>query len=204
MRPLLMNAKVLALTSIALSVLLVGSTGNAAAHGHLTVGPTNTEYGLTVGWRVEPPVVGMLNGLDLYINYTSNDTAYEGAEATLTSVLSYGTYSVTKVIATNEDRGPGWYTFDVLPTKSGAYAVRLMGTLQGWHLDVNVTLEDAGARSTVEFPVTDPTPSDLLAANAALQSQVGTAMLVAAVGVVVGLVGLGVGVASMRRSQPRP
>jgi len=203
MRPLLMNAKAVALTSFALALLLVGGTGNAAAHTHLTVGPTNTEYGLNVGWRVEPPVVGVLNGLDLYINYTSNDTAYEGAEATLTSVLSYGAYSVTKVIATN-DRGPGWYTFDVLPTKSGAYAVRLMGTLRGWHLDVNVTLDDVEARSTVEFPLTDPTPSDLQAANAALQAQVGTAMLVAAVGVVVGLVGLGVGVAAMRRSRPKP
>ena len=191
-----------AMASIALLVVLAAGPAPAAAHDHLYGGP-HGEYGLTVGWRVEPPVVGVLNGLDLAINYSSNATMYEGAETGLTTVLSFGTYSVTKAIVANEDRGPGWYTFDVIPTREGTYKVRIMGSLLGIPVDVNVTLDDVAARSTIEFPVTDPTPSDLQSSNAALQAQVGSAVLVGALGAILGLVGIGVAVVAMRRSRPR-
>lgn len=183
----------LGIATAVIALTLAAAVPRASAHEPVTVGP----YGLLVGWRVEPPVAGLMNGLDLRVNYTSNGTAVEGVESGLRAVLSYASYSIPEVIGPNEDRGPGWYTFDVIPIRAGTYKVRIMGSLPGTPVDVNVTLDDVSPSSSIEFPVPDPTAADL-------QAEVGTATLVAAAGVVVGLAGLGTGVLAIRRSRPKP
>src|SRR5690348_9757773 len=60
------------------------ATSPVAAHAHVMQG----EYELTVGWRVEPAIVGSLNGLDLGIqDHRSNGTVVwvVGVETNLTA-----------------------------------------------------------------------------------------------------------------------
>ena len=103
---------------------------------------------------------------------------------------------------------PGWYTFSVIPTREGDYSVRLVGTLNATAVDVVVNLDPVGPRSDIEFPIADPTPSELQGQiatlsrdNAALRGQVGTALAVGVGGVLVGLVGIAVGLLAGRKAR---
>ncbi len=178
----------------------------ASAHEHVTVGA----YEFTVGWRDEPAVAGVLNGLDLGIaQHRSNGTIVMvvGVEGNLTAVLSTGPASLTKALAPQFGR-PGWYTFDVIPTRAGTYHVRLLGTLNTTRIDANVTLDGVALASDLAFPLPDPTPSELQsridAANAqigALQSQLTLAVGIGAVGVVLALATLFAYIRVSRRSR---
>src|SRR5881628_1343446 len=110
-----------------------------AAHTHVMQG----EYELTVGWRVEPTIVGSLNGLDLGIeDHLWNGTVVwvVGVETNLTATLSTG--PATKLYALSpQDNRPGWYTFDVIPTVAGGYSVKLAGTLNTTAVNVTVDLD---------------------------------------------------------------
>ena len=170
-----------------------------AAHEHVIIG----EYELTVGWRDEPAVTGSINGLDLGIqhHFTNGTTVWVvGNEGNMTARLTTGPISSPlKALAPQSGR-PGWYTFDVIPTRAGSYSVRINGTLEGTAFDQTVPMDDVSPASDLAFPVTDPTASDLQsrldAANAliaGLQSQVTLAIAIALVGVVVGAVGLVIG-----------
>lgn len=175
----------------------------AAAHEQVTVGP----YEFTVGWREEPPVVGVVSGLDLGIHWLSNGSAVTGAEGSLTAVLATGGGSRT--FALEPQFGvPGSYTFDVIPTREGVYSIRITGTLGSTPVDVTVNLDPVIARSDIEFPVTEPTPTDLERAidrltseNAALRVQLTTALAVAAIGVVVAAAGLVTSALMWRRTR---
>src|SRR6266581_6186879 len=111
-----------------------------AAHDRVTVG----EYELTVGWRSEPAVAGGLNGLDLgFEHHFSNGTTawVVGIERDLNATLTTGPALVVRALEPQFDR-PGWYTFDVIPTVPGAYAVRIAGRLNATTpVDVTVGLD---------------------------------------------------------------
>ncbi|HKW43754.1 MAG TPA: hypothetical protein VJP06_06165 [Thermoplasmata archaeon] len=179
-----------------------------AAHTHRTVG----EYEFIVGWRLEPASTGVLNGLDMGIerHFANNTTAWvEGVEGALTTVLSTGGVSVTKAVTPQEGR-PGWYTFDVIPTRVGTYSVRITGTLNTTSVNISVDLDDVAAASDIQFPVPDPTPSDLQdrlnQANtqiAGLQSQVGLALAVGIAGLLAAIV-VGAGSILMARKRKTP
>src|SRR5437867_12644620 len=114
--------------------ILVGPP--VAAHEHRMVG----EYELTVGWRVEPAIVGSLNGLDLGIqDHLSNGTVVHvvGVEMNLTATLSTGQTTKMYALSPQDDR-PGWYTFDVIPTVAGGYSVKLVGTFNTTAINLTV------------------------------------------------------------------
>src|SRR5256886_7673829 len=131
-----------------------------AAHEHVTVG----EYELTVGWRSEPAVAGGLNGLDLGIeHHFSNGTSawVVGIGRDLNATLTTGPALVVRALEPQFDR-PGWYTFDVIPTVPGAYSVRIAGRLNATTpVDVTVGLDPVAQTSVYQFPVTEPTATDL-------------------------------------------
>src|SRR3989442_11414243 len=130
-----------------------------AAHTHVMQG----EYELTVGWRAEPAIVGSLNGLDLGIqDHLPNGTVVwvVGVETNLTATLSTG--PATKMYALSpQDKRPGWYTFDVIPTVAGAYSVKLVGMLNTTAVNVTVPLDTVAQASDYQFPVTGPSATDL-------------------------------------------
>jgi hypothetical protein len=179
-----------------------------AAHEHATVGP----YEFTVGWLQEPALANVLNGLDVGINETlTNGTSVWvlGAENNLTAILTSGPSVATEAFEPQEDR-PGWYTFPVIPTIAGSYSVRIQGDLSGTSVNITVALDDVQASANVEFPLKNPTPSDLqgnaneLASQiSSLDSQLATATGVAIAAIVFGIAGTSIGVLSWRRARKK-
>jgi hypothetical protein len=211
---------ILLLTAALFLAVLAWAAAPAAAHEHEMIG----DYELTVGWLDEPAVVGSVNGLDLGIRHHLADNTTEpvlGVEATLTATLSTGGASVPKALEPQFGR-PGSYSFDVIPTREGSYSVRFAGTVNGTAVNATVELDGPLSRLDLEFPVADPTPSDLQAAmaanataqqatidklqsdQAAVQAQASAAMMVGAVGLLAGVAGVGVGALAMRRGRPKP
>jgi hypothetical protein len=159
-----------------------------AAHEHVTIG----EYELTVGWRNEPAVTATLNGLDLGIqrHYPNGTTVWVlGVAGNLTAVLSIGPASIAKGLEPQFGRD-GWYTFDVIPTRPGTYAVQLNGTLGSTAVNVQVTLDDVVPASDLEFPVADPTPADLQVLIQAVNAGLAFALIVAVLGVLAAAAGI--------------
>lgn len=210
----------LLLTAAFMAAAFAVAVAPAGAHEHVHVG----DYELTVGWVDEPPIVGSVNGLDLGIKqHLANNTTAPvlGADATLTVTLSTGGASTPKVLEPQFGR-PGYYTFDVIPTREGAYAVRVVGTVNGTAVNATVDLASLVARSDIEFPVAEPTPSDLAAAqaanataqqatidklqadNSAMQAQASAALMVGLVGLLAGVAGVAVGALAMRRGKAKP
>ena len=144
----------------------------AAAHATRIIG----EYELTVGWREEPAIMGILNGLDRGIEgHLSNGTTIwvVGVESNLTATLSTGPASMMKALAPQDGR-PGWYAFDVIPTAAGGYSVKLVGMLNTTAVNLTVPLDTVAQASDYQFPVTDPSSTDLQSSIAALNAQLAT------------------------------
>ena len=170
-----------------------------AAHEHVTVG----EYEFIVGWRDEPAVAGAKNSLDLGIeHHDPNGTTswVVGVASNLTATLSIGPASVAKALEPQFGRD-GWYTFDVIPTREGIYSVRVMGTLGSTAVDIKVDLDQVIPASDLEFPVTDPTPSDLEALIAAANASLAIASIIAVTGLAVGGTGIIVAWGLTRKSR---
>jgi hypothetical protein len=192
---------IVALT-LGLLLVLPFASSPVAAHEHVAVG----EYELIVGWRNEPAVVGVLNGLDLGIEHRlQNGTTVwvVGVAGNLTAVLSTGPASVAKALEPQFGRD-GWYTFDVIPTRVGTYSVRLNGTLGSTPINVNVDLDEVSPASDLEFPVTDPTASDLQALLNAANGQLVLALAFAFVGLAVAGIGIVLGWWLYRRQRKAP
>jgi len=192
--------------AFAASIAMLTSAPPAAAHEHVIVG----EYELIVGWRVEPAYTGLLNGVDLGIqDHLPNGTTVwvTGAEASLTATLAFGSDSTVKDFDPKFGE-PGWYTFDVIPTRAGAYTVRISGTLNTTAVNPAVTLDDVTLSGDIEFPTPDPTPTSLQDAinalrkeNADLRTSLGAAVALGVVGSVLGVAGTAMAVTARRAAR---
>ena len=202
------------IVTIALLISLAGfvplTASPVSAHEHVTIG----EYELTIGWRDEPSVAGVLNGLDLGIvqHFASNNTTYPvvGVGARLSARLSMGLLGINRTLAPQFGR-PGWYTFDVIPTRQGTYRVRITGTLNTTTIDVAVNLDEVSPASDISFPVADPTATELQnqlaqasARIAALQSQMIIAITAGVVGILMALAGLAISARASRSQRKAP
>src|SRR5947209_18908086 len=134
---------------IALAGLLSLATP-VAAHERVIVG----EYELSVGWRGEPAIAGILNGLDLGIaHHFSNGTTAPvvGIENDLNASLAPGPALTVKALEP-QLRRPGWYTFDVIPTVASAYLFRIAGRLNATTpVDMTVNLDPVDQASKYQF-----------------------------------------------------
>jgi len=195
---------VLVLVGLAACIYVLSAP--AAAHTRVEVGP----YEFEVGWLEEPPIVGVLNGVFLGISWEVNGTPVVGVQDRLTVTLLTGPASMVGSLEPLSSE-PGGYTFPVIPTREGSYSVRVEGSLDGTAINFTQEIEAVEGRSDFEFPVADPTPPELNQAigaveaeNAALRTELGTAMAVAIVAVAVGSVGFGVGAVAWRRGARKP
>lgn len=201
MRPLLAIPVLLGL-----GLFVLALPAPASAHEHVDVG----DLEFVVGWRVEPPVVGVLNGLDLSIGRHSTEEPILGAEGDLTATLSSGPASTVEGIRPQFGR-PGWYTFDVILTRAGSYNVQIEGTVEGTPVDFTVTLATVQSSADIEFPISDPSASELEEAilasadeTASLRVQVSTLSIIAVVGVVVGAAGVAIASLLLWRTRSGP
>lgn len=172
------------LAAFSLMAVIVPS---ALAHSRVEIGP----YAVVVGWLQEPPIVGERNAL--VIEISENEAPVEGVEATLDAELLYGGRSFRTNL--NPTVTPGLYTAEIFPTVRGQYAVHLFGAIGDVEVDEIVEPEEVFPASRIQFPQAQPDPGELQkefqADVAELESQLGTARLLAVAGVVTGLLGTG-------------
>lgn len=139
---------------IAAAVLVTASAAALpAAHAHTTV--EEGGYTIEVGWGIEPPVVGYRNTLVFDVSIPSGDgdgvtSGVKNAFRGLDAVVVFG--GASKPLDISTDRLPGHYFSDIIPTKTGTYAVRLDGEIDGTPVSVEIPIEDAEATAILDFP----------------------------------------------------
>lgn len=189
---------------IAVALLFLGlgvvTSPSVAAHKHILV----DRFEFVLGWTVEPPTVGVRNGLDLGVSWHENGTAVLFAHQNLTATLMLGSDSYAPPLRP-QFGVPGWYTFDVIPTEPGNYSLRVTGNEYGTAIDFTTAdIEDVSPASEMEFPATTPTPGDLQAQVAALQGQLTVLLAVAVLGVLLAAASTATAVMIARRVRKGP
>lgn len=170
--------------------LFAAINGSALAHGHVTVG----DYDLALGFHSEPPLVGELNALDLFVTDTTTGEPVSGLEQSLQAEIIWGTHRRELELEPQEDID-GAYTASFVPTRDGDYTWHIWGTIEDTPVDVSMlsgpdTFEPVAARSELSFPDAEPSAGDL-------QAQAASASRTALLGLIVGGAGLILGLASL-------
>jgi hypothetical protein len=180
-------------------LLLVLFVTPALAHEEREVAGYTVEVGL-IG---EPVYVGQESGLELFV--TKGETPTEGLESTLKAEVIYGDNKRDlPITATFGEKGA--YESVFIPTAAGKYTFHIFGTIEGNPVDESFTSSPDGFNEVQEatsgqFPVTLPTAAELSAEarkGADAASQVTIALVLGGAGLIVGLLGLGVALASRR------
>lgn len=126
--------------------------GTTPTSAHTSVDIDNIQ--IDVGWRIEPPVVGIRNDFvfkivelgDVEGQYRVITSAFKNLEATAT----YG--GATKKMDINSDPRPGYYFSPVIPTKTGSIIMDLKGEINGIKIDVQIPIEDVESTAILDFP----------------------------------------------------
>ncbi|MFN8530473.1 MAG: hypothetical protein U0670_17865 [Anaerolineae bacterium] len=165
------NVVVLLITVFATLILLVLP---AAAHEERELGDLVVEF----GWRVEPALVGQLNG-PVFIVHTAGTDGADGEPvegATLQVTIVFGDASTTLDLLPDEEN-PGYYIATIIPTLPGDYTFEVTGDINGTAVDEVFSSAD-GYFDTVEpasdlqFPVASPSSAELLQMIQDLQAQI--------------------------------
>jgi hypothetical protein len=211
-------------TSLLVLSFLAATPRPALAH-------ETSEYGdvsITAGWQIEPPLVGQMNAVVLEITRVSNDQPITNALAQMDISVKKG--APTKSLDFQPQEEPGVYAAQILPTQTGQYIVVMKGTIAGQAVDGQVQIEDVEDTTRFEFPpgsggISDETLKQLqavitdlteqvdeanIAANEAkeaaqssaeLKTAVDSAYLFGMIGIGVGVAGIAIAVAAMRREK---
>ena len=181
------------------SLIVLGMTGTIAlAHEQRSVG----KYNIEVGFVNEPPVDGMMNGVNINITTSVNgaDTPVEGLEKTLKVEITHVSTGIKKEFDLDPiDESPGVYTHAMILTGSGAYSFRFFGTIEGTRFNETFTssasggLEDVAPASDIQFPETVATPQETETVVRRLDSQVQSLQNTANRANIFGIVGTALG-----------
>ncbi|MGI0023337.1 MAG: hypothetical protein ACRD9Q_10820 [Nitrososphaeraceae archaeon] len=119
------------------------------AHTAFTV----EQYEIDIGWRDEPPLVGIQNAITFEFNQDDENgiktpvtNSFKDLEATVKSG------SITKTLEIQSDVRPGNYYGKIIPTKTGSLSVELKGTLNGVPINQEVQIEDVESTDVLAFP----------------------------------------------------
>lgn len=187
---------------LAASALLLTS-GPALAHEAREVGP----YRLVVGFLVEPPFSGAVNGVDLRVSEARSDAPVEGLEETLQVEVRHGGLDVTLRPELRARFGqPGAYVADFVPTRAGDYSFRFTGRIEDLEIDevfesgpqTFSTVEDPSA---LQYPDPVPAGAELSDRLAELEGDLGSARAMGIVALAVAVVALVLGVAARGRAR---
>ncbi|HKY54566.1 MAG TPA: hypothetical protein VJM08_09685 [Anaerolineales bacterium] len=178
---------------IALGALLLNFQP-ARAHESVTIG----DYEVVYGWVDEPPVVGQMNGVEIFVtNTTTNEPVEENVIQSLTVNLTYGGESKTLTLEPGFEE-PGAFRATVLPTIPGVYSIKFGGTLGETAADTEVELEEVRPPDAVQFPVSYPGPQSVEPASTESANSGGADWLVW-LSLLVGLIGVGLGITALRK-----
>lgn len=135
----------------ALIFLLVLGFGFYSAYAHKTV--TVEQYDIEVGWKEEPPLVGIKNAITFEFNQDDGNgvttpvtNSFRDLEATVKSG------SLTKTLEILSDAKPGNYYAKIIPTKTGSLTINLKGTLNGIPVNQEIQIEDVESTDVLAFP----------------------------------------------------
>jgi hypothetical protein len=191
-------------------------TDPVAAHERRQVG----QYVLVVGFLHEPAFVEELNGASITV-FRTDGQPVEGLEKTLRVEVIVGPATRTFDLKPEPSK-PGAYKAEFFPTRTGTYAFRFFGKIEG--LDVNERFESGPGRfdeviskAELQFPATVPSNGELAQRSAGaatpvpvasaglqpVQDRADTAFVLAVLGLGTGLLGVVLGVAALvgRRSR---
>ena len=185
--------------AIALALALVPAA--ALAHVVRPVGG----FVLTVGWQHEPAYTSQQNAVQLLLADSKGKPVTDLGDSLSVQLVYQGLTMPTMTLdpTYDPDTGvgkPGEYLATVIPTRPGDYTFHFSGTVHGQSVDQSFTsgpetFDAVKDPAAVEFPVKDPTQSQLaqrlerfdsrLASdNATLRSQIGTLYVLAVAAVV--------------------
>jgi hypothetical protein len=185
------NKKLYILACLIAIITLLVSHQTALAHESITVG----NYEIVYGWVNEPPVAGQLNGVEIFVNDTSGGTEQPVEAQIINSLvveLSYGGESKTLTLEPVFDT-PGAFDATVLPTIPGLYSLKFSGIVGDTPVGTEVELEEVQPEAAVQFPSVVSTESTQQNVAAA------TVDWLTWLAVLLGLVGVGLGVAALRK-----
>lgn len=133
------------------SLLAAAVAGDVSAHNSKHV--ADDKYRVSVGFINEPIHTNERNGLDLAIRRTGEREPVAGLEAGLKAEIIAPDGKTREELPIRPRYGhPGRYTFDVVLTQPGTYAVRVWGTLEGSPFDQTFELSEVKPLSVLNFP----------------------------------------------------
>jgi hypothetical protein len=205
------------LASLAGGALLASVlAGTAAAHAHQSFGL----YDVAIGWLNEPTYDGLPNAVQVLVKDGSGKPVSDVTNFTVT-LSAGGKDSAPLPLESSFDADTGTgtegqYTAEVIPTLAGDYTFHLKGTIHDQAVDHaftsgEQTFDSPANPGAIEFPVQVPAAGEIAtrvdrvddraqsAGDAAGQALVVGGVL-GGLGVILGLIGIGVGVANRRRS----
>ena len=175
--------------------LLGLSVQTALAHTRVEVG----SYVLVIGWAEEPVIVGERNAILLEV--MEDKTPITGLEATLDLTILYAGHSFIGNLSPTGT--PGVYAAEIYPTVRGQYTVQLTGMIGDTAVDEQLEPEEVLSANVLQFPEAQPDLLDLQNSVDDLDSRLQTAYILAIVGTVFGVVGIGIALfALFRRQKP--
>jgi hypothetical protein len=180
-------------------VLSAFAAATATAHEERTV----AGYDLEVGFINEPVFVGDKSGLEFFVH--KGDAPIQGLDQTLKAQVIYQGQTRDLPITARED-APGAYESQFIPTAAGPYTFHLSGTIEGKAIDEQFTSSPTGfdevkEQATGQFPVQFPSQADVVAdaqAGRNAANQVTIALVLGGAGLVFGLLGTGLALATRR------
>ncbi len=218
-----------AVLAIALAIpLLLAAFSLRPAYAH-----NDTEVGdvrIIGGWESEPPLLGQLNAIYIRIERVSDGNPVTNALSSVDiSIVKGGQSRAIQALPAEE---AGVYLSDIIPTQLGQYALAFQGTIAGQQVDVKLEIEDVEDSRSLYFPESGDTGtgvpqgfvdemrsiiSDLTvqidsanmaaeeareAAQAAseIKAEADRAYLVGLVGIGVGIAGIAIAAVALRKS----
>lgn len=213
----------LAAVAAALTIAALAAP-SASAHERRTVAG---KYTFVVGFLTEPVLLDEPNGIDLRITNAETNEPVLGVEKTLKADMIAG--GQTKTVDLKARFGQqGAYTAELIPTKTGTWAFRFFGTIDGQQIDERFEsgpgrFNDVQATADLQFPTKVPSISELAAQvergapaetaqtpaqSAEVQKALDRAdsartmgIALGSIGIVAGLLGAGLGLYALTRRQ---
>ncbi|HEY7024235.1 MAG TPA: hypothetical protein VH371_04660 [Candidatus Limnocylindrales bacterium] len=161
-------------------------------------------YDMEVGFIDEPVYTGERSGLEFSV--MKDDQPVTGLESTLQAEVIYGDAHRDLPVSARDD-APGWYESVFIPTAAGPYTFHIYGSIEGQQVDESFTSSPTGFDEVKDlaggqFPTTLPSLVDVQAAaqrGAAAADQVTIALALGGLGVILGLIALGLSLATVMR-----
>ena len=108
-----------------------------------------------IGWLHEPPLVGDINELDVYLYNGTDDTAPPIADTGLNNMtinIQYGGQTKTLSFDPSDDT-PGLYTSAITPNQLGTYNVIIQGNIAGVAIpSTTYPMQEVEAKDKYYFP----------------------------------------------------